>query len=64
MEQLKGRRLIALDRPGFGLSDPVLGAKLGAIRCGLVWTAVDTHGIEGLSFRGVWTAVDAGGRRL
>lgn len=40
------------------------GAKLGAIRCGLVWTAEDTGGIESLSFRAVWTVVDARGRRL
>ena len=71
MEQLKGRRLIALDRPGFGLSDPVLGAKLGAIRgglvdgCGrrwnrkpLVWGCVDSCGH-------LWTAlVDLRIRRL
>ncbi len=41
-----------------------LGAKLGAIRCGFVWTAVDACGIETLSFRHVWTAVDTHGCRL
>ena len=38
-----------------------LGAKLGAILCGLVWTAVDAGGIESLVFRAVWTAVDVCG---
>ncbi len=38
-----------------------MGAKLEAIRGGLVWTAVDAGGIESLSFRDVWTAVDACG---
>ncbi len=41
-----------------------MGAKLGAIRCGPVWTAVDTCGIESLSFRAVWTAVDCCGLRV
>jgi hypothetical protein len=41
-----------------------LGAKLGAIRCGLLWTAVDASGIGTLPFRAVWTAVDACGRRM
>jgi hypothetical protein len=47
-----------------GLRSPGLGAKLGAIRCGLVWTAVDVCGIESLSFRHVWTAVDTHGHGL
>ena len=42
----------------------LLGAKLGAIRCGLLWTAMDACGIETLSFRRVWTAVDACGHGL
>ena len=41
-----------------------MGAKLEAIRGGLVWTAVDAGGIESLSFRDVWTAVDTCGHRL
>ena len=41
-----------------------LGAKLGAILCGLVWTAVDACGIESLCFRPVWTVVDACGHGL
>ncbi len=41
-----------------------LGAKLGAIRCGLLWTGVDSCGIESLSFRAVWTSVDGCGHRL
>ncbi len=39
-----------------------VGAKLGAIRRGLVWTPVDACGIESLSFRAVWTAVDTAWR--
>jgi hypothetical protein len=39
-------------------------APVGAILCGLVWTAVDTGGIERLSFRAVWTAVDVCGHGL
>jgi hypothetical protein len=42
----------------------ILGAKLGANRCGSVWTAVDTYGHGSLSFRGVWTAVGCHGRSL
>ena len=38
-----------------------LGAKLGAILCGLLWTAMDACGIESLSIRSVWTAVDTDG---
>jgi len=41
-----------------------LGAKLGAMRCGIVWTAMDVFGLDGLAFRAVWTAVDAYGHRL
>ena len=41
-----------------------LGAKLGAILCGLLRTAVDSCGIETPPFRPVWTAVDACGHRL
>ncbi len=47
-----------------GLSALWPGAKLGAIRPGLVWTAVGAGGIETLSFRLVWTAMDGRGRRL
>ena len=43
---------------------PSSGANLGAIRPGLVWTAVDVCGIESLPFRAVWTAVDARGHGL
>jgi hypothetical protein len=42
----------------------VLGATLGAIRRGLVWTAADARGTESLSFRAVWTAVDTHRHRL
>ncbi len=45
-------------------SSAALGAKLGAIRCGLVWTGVDACGIETLSFRAVWTVVDTHGHGL
>ena len=41
-----------------------LGAKLGAIRGGLVWTAVDAGGIESLSFRAERTPVDPCGHGL
>ena len=41
-----------------------LGAKLGAILCGFLWTAVDAGGIESLSFRPVWTSVDVCGHGL
>ncbi len=41
-----------------------MGAKLGAIPCGRLWTRVDVYGIETLSFRAVWTAVDGRGHRL
>ena len=41
-----------------------MGAKLGAIPCGRLWTGVDACGIETLSFRTVWTAVDACGHGL
>jgi hypothetical protein len=58
MEQLKGRRLIALDRPGFGLSDPVLGAKLGAIRCGRLWTPVESKAFLSGLYGRLWTPVD------
>ncbi len=56
--------LFGSDGTGTQTSDLPLGAKLGAILCGLVWTAVDAGGIESLSFRAVWTAVDGCGRRL
>jgi len=42
-----------------------MGAKLGAIRCGLLWTAVDSDGIERPSLQPVgtaWTAVDGAWR--
>jgi hypothetical protein len=42
----------------------VLGAKLGAILCGRLWTGVDAGGIESPYFRTVWTAVDGCGRCL
>jgi len=35
-----------------------LGAKLGAILCGFLRTAMDVGGIESPLFRSVWTAVD------
>jgi hypothetical protein len=41
-----------------------LGAKLGAILCGRVWTAVDACGQGGLPLRAVWTAVDGCGHGL
>ena len=41
-----------------------MGAKLGAIRCGFLWTPVDGGGLESPSFRPVWTPVDTYGRRL
>ncbi len=41
---------------------PALGAKLGAIRCGLLRTAMDHHGQRTVWFRTVWTAVDFYGR--
>ena len=54
--------------PGRGTHTTVwvlaLGAKLGANRCGSVWTAVDARGIESPPFSPVWTAVDTHGRRL
>ena len=56
--------LLGVDGAAAQTSDPTLGAKLGAILCGHVWTAVDAGGIEGLPFRAVWTAVDACGQRL
>jgi hypothetical protein len=43
---------------------PSLGAKLGAIRCGRVWTGVDAGARGSLSFRRVWTPVDTRGRGL
>ena len=51
------------DAQMLGLS-AALGAKLGAIRRGLLWTGVDVCGIGSLSFRAVWTAVDVHGWRL
>ena len=48
----------------FNVEHVTLGAKLGAIRCGLLWTCVDACGIESLSFRPVWTAVDGCGHGL
>ena len=39
-----------------------LGAKLGAIRCGLLRTAMDHYGQRTVWFRTVWTAVDFYGR--
>ena len=47
-----------------GLCGRSSGAKLGAILCGLLWTCVDSCGLEGLSFRAVWTAVDCCGHGL
>ena len=37
---------------------------LGAIRCELLWTAVDAGGIERLWFLAVWTAMDTCGYGL
>jgi len=42
----------------------LMGAKLGAVRCGLVWICVDVGGPESLSFRAVWTDVDGCGHGL
>jgi hypothetical protein len=42
----------------------VLGAKLGAILSGLVWTALDSSGTRSLQFQSVWTPLDLGGHRL
>ena len=42
----------------------MLGAKLGAILCGHVWTVVDAGGHQALVIRAVWTAVDACGHGL
>jgi len=39
-----------------------LGAKLGAIRGGLLRTATDDYGQRTLLFRTVWTATDGYGR--
>ncbi len=41
-----------------------VGAKLGAISGGRLWTAMDDSGIGRLSFRAVSTVVDLGGRCL
>ena len=41
-----------------------MGAKLGAILCGLAWTVVDTDGIGTVQDQDVWTFLDARGRRL
>jgi hypothetical protein len=41
-----------------------LGAKLGAILCGFLRTAMDVDGIESPLFRAVWTVVDAHGHGL
>ena len=46
------------------LADPAWGAKLGAILCELVWTAVDSTGTGSLLFRSVWTPLDTGGHGL
>ena len=39
-----------------------LGAKLGAIRCGLLRTAMDGYGQRTVWFRTLWTATDGYGR--
>jgi hypothetical protein len=49
---------------GGPLPPPLSGAKLGAIFCGLVWTAVDSSGTGSLQFQSVWTPADLRGRRL
>jgi hypothetical protein len=41
-----------------------VGAKLGAILCGLAWTVVDTDGIGTVQDQDVGTFLDAGGHRL
>ncbi|MBT8194278.1 MAG: hypothetical protein KJP22_12810, partial [Acidimicrobiia bacterium] len=41
-----------------------LGAKLGAILCGSLRTAVDAGGLKRPSFRPVWTPTDARGHGL
>jgi len=38
---------------------PALGAKLGAIRGGRLWTAVDADGRGALPFRHVWALTSA-----
>jgi hypothetical protein len=56
-----------LPKPAFTIAQrrpAALGAKLGAIPYGPVWTAADAGGIESLSFRAVWTPVDARGHGL
>ncbi len=45
-----------------GPSVRALGAKLGAIRCGRLRTAMDGYGQQTVSFRTVWTAADGYGR--
>ncbi len=50
--------LFASDRTAARTFELTLGAKLGAIRCGFVWTAMDMEAIRfGLCGR-LWTAVD------
>ena len=46
------------------LADPAWGAKLGAILCELVWTAVDSAGTGSLQVRSVWTPLDTRGHGL
>jgi hypothetical protein len=41
-----------------------LGAKLGAIPCGIVWTPVDVGGPESRSAKRGWTVLDVCGHRL
>jgi len=46
------------------LATPTPGAKLGAIRGGLLRSCMDGEGHESLPFQDVWTAVDVHGHRL
>ncbi len=48
--------------PGSGWG--ALGAKLGAILCGIVRTAVDAGGLDATQDQAVWTFLDAYGHRL
>jgi hypothetical protein len=43
---------------------PVVGAKLGTIRCGSVWTAVDGRRPGGFAHRAEWLPVDTDGHGL
>ena len=55
---------LASARARLGRHWPRVGAKLGAIRGGLLRMCMDADGREGCLFMAVWTAVDAHRRRL